>query len=65
MIHILFKEACEIVACEEPLRSVIAVDSLPDDSLLAAGRQGLVIVSVQLFELLELLDGTTLRVWTR
>ena len=65
MIHILFKEACEIVACEEPLRSVIAVDSLPDDSLLAAGRQGLVIVSVQLFELLEPLDGTILRVWTR
>ena len=53
------------MACEEPLNREIAVDSLPDDSLLAEGRQGLVIVSVQLVELLEILDGTILRVWTR
>lgn len=65
MIHILFKKALEFVACEEPLNREIAVDSLPDDSLLAEGRQGLVIVSVQLYELLEILDGTILRVWTR
>jgi len=65
MIHILFKEALEFVACEEPLNTVIAIDSFPDNSLLAEGGQGLVIVSVQLFELLEPLDRTILRVWTR
>ena len=64
MIHILFKKALEFVACEEPLNTVIAIDSLPDNSLLAEGGQGLVIVSVQLFELLEILDGTILGVWT-
>lgn len=65
MIHILLKEALEFVAREEPLNTVIAIDSLPDNSLLAEGGQGLVILSVQLFELLEPLDGTILRVWTR
>ena len=64
MIHILLKEALELVASEEPLRSVIAIDSLPDNSLFAEGGQGLVIVSIQVFEFLEVLDGAVTCRWT-
>ena len=65
MIHILFKKALEFVACEEPLNTVIAIDSLPDNSLLTEGGQGLVVVSVQVFVLPEVLDGTVVSIWTR
>ena len=65
LVHILFEEALELVASEEPLNTVIVINSLPDNSLLTEGGKGLVVVSVQVFELPEVLDGTVTSIWTR
>lgn len=55
-VHVLLKEGLELVANKEPLWSIITIDSLPNNLLLAIGGQGLVLGSVQVLLVQEWLD---------
>ena len=53
MVHVLLKEALELVTDEESLRGVVAVDSLPNQLLLARGAHGLVLWGVQVLWIMQ------------